>query len=103
MKMKYRTRFGKEYDLSKWSPEHMELVRKAYWHYSNNMDYEEFVSFILGSQSPVLNVKKNGPIPAETPLYDVVTDLEFRLGVKQEHYEKDWEGETDPEWLATKE
>jgi hypothetical protein len=96
--MIYRDRFGQEYDLSTWPKEHLEFLRRAYWHYANNMRYEEFAVFILGSGSPVLDAKKNGPIPTRTPLYEVATDLEFRLGVKQGQYSKDWEGEVDPEW-----
>lgn len=94
----YRTRFGQEYDLAAWPKEHLEFLRKAYWKYATNVPYEEFTAFILGPQSPVLDPKRNGPAPTRTPLYEVATDLEFRLGVKQGHYEKDWEGEVDPEW-----
>lgn len=96
--MIYRTCDGAEYDLATWPREHVEFVRRAYWHYINGMKYEDFVTFILGPESPVLNPKANGPKPTRTPLYDVVTDLEGRLGVKQGLMLKDWEGEVDPEW-----
>jgi len=96
--MIYRTRFGKEYDLSKWPKEHVAFLRRAYWEYANNMDYERFAAFILGAGSPVLSKKHNGPVPVDTPLYDVATDLEFRLGVKRGHYTKDWDGPVDPVW-----
>jgi len=94
--VRYRTRKGKEYDLTAWPKDHQELVRKAYWWYTNGMPYEEFVRRILGPDSPVLNLRKNGPVPVDTPLYDVATDLQFRLGVKQGHFLKDWEGDIDP-------
>lgn len=94
----YRTCDGIEYDLSRWPAVHREFLRRAYWHYVNGMPYEEFVAFILGAGSPVLDPKLNGPVPTRTPLYAVVTDLQGRLGVKQGKMLKDWEGEVDPEW-----
>ncbi len=96
--MKYKTRFGVEYDLSRWPKEHREFVQRAYWHYTMGMDYDDFIPFILGVNSPVMNRKKNGPAPTRTPLYEVATDLQFRLAVKQGRLEKDWEGEVDPKW-----
>ncbi len=94
----YRTITGKQYNLDTWPEEHLQFLRRAYWHYLHGMKYEDFVAFILGPQSPVLNVNKNGPKPTRTPLYDVVTDLQGRLGVKQGLLIKDWVGEVDPEW-----
>ncbi len=94
----YRTTEGREYDLQAMPSEHGEFLRKTYWHYCAGMDYEEFVAFILGPNSPVLDPKKNGPMPTRTPLYEVVTDLQGRLGVKQGLMTQDWEGEVDPIW-----
>lgn len=96
--MIYKTRYGDEYDLSIWPAEHREFIRKAYWRYWQNPPYTEFTTYILGANSPVLNAKTNGPVPTRTPLYEVATDLEFRLAVKQGICTKDWEGEVDPEW-----
>lgn len=97
--MKYQTRFGKTYNLANWPKEHLEFFKKAVWNYWNGLPYEDFISLILGSNSPVLNRKINGPEPTETPLYDVLTDLQFRLGTKQGLFEKDWEGEIDPDGI----
>ena len=58
----------------------------------------DFVSMIFGASSPVLKVSSNGPEPTKTPLYEAVTDLQFRLGVKQGHFNKDWEGDIEPVW-----
>lgn len=96
--MIYTTRYGDSYDLSTWPAEHLAFARRVYWMYWQNPKYEHYANFILGTQSPVLNRKSNGPKPTRTPLYEVVTDMEFRLAVKQGVCEKDWEGEVDPEW-----
>lgn len=96
--MIYRTRFGDEYNVARWPKEHRQFLQQAYWWYVQDTPYEEFTQRILGPDSPVLNRKKNGPVPTRTPLYEVVTDLEFRLGVKQGHFLKDWDGPVDPEW-----
>ena len=94
----YTTTGGQEFDLELMPKEHQNFLQRAYWFYCTNMQYEDFVVFILGPNSPVLNPKTNGPIPTRTPLYEVVTDLQGRLGVKQGVMTKDWEGEIDPIW-----
>jgi hypothetical protein len=96
--MIYITRYGDQYDLSTWPKSHLAFVQRAHWLYWQHPPYEEFVTFILGPSSPVLNRKLNGPNPTRTPLYEVATDLEFRLAVKQGVCEKDWEGDLDPSW-----
>jgi len=50
----------------------------------------------LGANSPALNTKTNGLVLTRTPVYEVATNLEFRLVVKQGICTKDWEG--DLEW-----
>ena len=97
----YKTASGNEYDLAQMSREHKIFLKRAYWHYCTNMAYEDFIFFILGPNSPVLNLKKNGPKPTNTPLYDITTDLQGRLGVKQGLLSKDWEGDIDPLWPLT--
>lgn len=94
----YKTTDGQEFDLGLMPKEHRDFLTRAYWHYCTGMQYEEFVAFILGPNSPVLDPKKNGPVPTRTPLYEVVTDLQGRLGVKQGLMTQDWEGEVDPIW-----
>lgn len=94
--MIYTTRYGDTYDLATWSKAHMAFLKRAYWLYWQNPRYEEFIIFILGCQSPVLSMKLNGPKPTRSPLYEVTTDLEFRLAVKQGECLKDWEGDIDP-------
>ena len=41
----------------------------------NGMSYTDFIQFILGPDSPVL--KQKVARPTKTPLYKVVTDLQF--------------------------
>lgn len=94
----YRHRNGQTYDLTDWPKKHLDLLRKAYWHYCTNTPYEKFIVVILGPDSPVLDKKENGPVPVDTPLYAVATDLQFRLAVKQGHLLKDWDGPIDPDW-----
>ena len=94
----YKMMDGREIDLSSWLKEHIQFIRRAWWWYCNNLPFEEFTVKILGPDSPVLDARKNGPTPTRTPLYDVATDLQFRLGTKQGHFKKDWDGEVDPEW-----
>lgn len=96
--MVYTTRYGDQYDLSAWPAEHLAFIRRAHWVYWQNPRYEDYSAFILGVSSPVLSRKSNGPIPTRTPLYEVATDLEFRLAVKQGVCQKDWEGDVDPSW-----
>jgi hypothetical protein len=96
--MIYKTRYGDTYDLSMWPTEHVAFVRKAYWEYWQNPKYEDYVTFLLGVNSPVLKRSRERPRPVNTPLYEVATDLQFRLAVKQGVCEKDWEGEVDPVW-----
>jgi len=98
----YRTRFGDTYHMDEWPAEHVRWIEKAYLWYCHNIDYEHFVQRILGPSSPVLDKRRNGPQPTRTPLYEVATDLQFRLGVKQGLFEKDWEGEVDPVWPELK-
>lgn len=98
MALVYTTTDGQEYDLGLISKDHRDFLARAYWHYCNGMDYEVFVAFILGPNSPVLDPKRNGPTPTRTPLYEVATDLQGRLGVKQGLMTQDWEGEVDPIW-----
>lgn len=45
-----------------------------------------------------MSLKGNGPEPLESPLYEVVTDMQMRLAVKQGVAIKDWDGEIDPVW-----
>jgi hypothetical protein len=94
----YQTTDGKKYVLGTMPRKHQDFLRRVYWHYCANTPYEQFVVFILGPQSPVLKPKENGPTPTRTPLYEVVTDLQGRLGVKQGLMAKDWEGDIDPLW-----
>jgi hypothetical protein len=94
----YRTRFGKELDISTWPKGHRTFLRKVYIWYLRDITYTDFVSMIFGVTSPVLKVSSNGPEPTKTPLYETVTDLQFRLGVKQGHFSKDWEGDVEPVW-----
>jgi hypothetical protein len=94
----YQTTDGQEHNIGEMPSEHKEFLRRAYWHYCTDIQYEEFVVFILGPNSPVLDPKKNGPVPTRTALYEVATDLQGRLGVKQGVMAQDWEGEIDPLW-----
>lgn len=94
----YRHRYGQEYDLTDWPKDHLDLLRQAYWHYCHNMPYSEFIPLILGPGSPVLDRKRNGPEPVDSPLYAVATDLQFRLAVKQGVVLQDWDGPIDPVW-----
>lgn len=96
--MIYETRFGDVYNLSDWPKGHREFIEQAYRLYLSDTPYIDFVKRILGPQSPVLDRRSNGPTPTRTPLYEVATDLEFRLGTKQGHFLKDWDGPIDPEW-----
>lgn len=96
--MRYRARFGDEYDLENWPAEHIRWLREAIRWYEQNMPYEQFTQRILGPASPVLDRRRNGPMPTRSPLYAVATDLQFRLGVKQGFFAKDWDGEVDPQW-----
>ena len=98
--MNYRTRFGDEYELAEWPREHIDFLRRVYGLYLLNVPYEVFTKRILGPESPVLDRKRNGPVPTRTPLYEVATDLEFRLGTKQGRFQKDWDGPIDPDWPA---
>jgi hypothetical protein len=94
--LKYKTRYGDEYDITTWPMEHRTFILNAMQRYWQNPPYTEYVKYNLGTKSPVLNVSLNGPIPARTPLYDIITDLELRLAVKQGECEKDWDGDIDP-------
>lgn len=94
----YRTRFGVTYRLDEWPEDHVKWIQQAHLWYSHGMPYEQFVQRILGPSSPVLDKRRNGPKPTRTPLYEVATDLQFRLGVRQGLFQQDWEGEVDPEW-----
>lgn len=96
----YMTRFGERLDMSDWPAEHVQWLRQMYQLYFMQPPYEDFVQRLLGPNSPVLNKRKNGPVPTRTPLYEAATDLQFRLGVRQGLFKKDWDGEVDPTWLA---
>jgi hypothetical protein len=58
---------GQAFDLGLMPREHRDFLTRAYWHYCMGMQYEEFVAFTLGPNSPVLDPKKNGPVPLEQP------------------------------------
>jgi len=94
----YRNRFGQEFDMSTWSQEHLDFAKKMYWWYFQGENFQQFTHRIFGKGSPVFNKKSNGPEPTETSLYEVVTDMQLRLAVKQGEALKDWEGEIDPTW-----
>ena len=95
--MEYKTITGKVHDLSTWPQEHRQFIRRAYWWYQTDTAYEDFVKRILGSGSPVLDRKENGPEPTKTPFYEVAVDLQARLGVKQGKMTKDWDGPLEPD------
>ena len=93
----YETCDGDKYDLSELPEEHIDFLRRAYLYYLNDMNYTEFVGFILGPNSPVSGFHRT-----ENPVvYEVLADLQSRLGVKQECFAKDWEGDIDPMWPLT--
>ncbi len=96
--MIYTTRNGKKIDTRNWPEGHKKFLRKAYVWYYQDVKYIDFVNMIFGASSPVLKLSSNGPEPTKTTLYEAVTDLQFRLGVKQGHFSKDWEGDVEPIW-----
>ncbi len=93
----YKTRIGIKYDLTEWSQSHVDFLRRAYLHYLNDMKYIDFAALIFERDSPLHGITN----PTKVPLFRVLTDLKYRLGVKQNYYTKDWEGDIDPEWPLT--
>lgn len=97
----YATTEGREYDLEQLPDGDRAYVQQALRWYQQGMLFTEFLSRILGKGSPVWQRRRGYRSPVDTPLYDILTDLEGRLAVKQGHLAKDWEGAVDPEGLAS--
>ncbi len=94
---RYTTTEGKTYELRNLPLAQRRFVRQAVEWYRAGISFPEFTQRILGERSPVLKSARPGE-PTERPIYDIVTDLQARLGVKQGLLAKDWEGEVDPSW-----
>jgi hypothetical protein len=95
----YATHKGERYDLATLPTEHVDFVRQTAKWYRQDAPSLEFTRVVLSTQSPVL--KQCGAMLAtKTPIYDIATDVQLRLGVKQRAQAKDRGGEVGPKWQA---
>lgn len=95
---RYKTIDGKTYELRSLPLAHRRFLRQVLEWYQAGVPFAEFTQRIFGGRSPVLKGARPGEDPTERPIYDIVTDLQARLGVKQGLLAKDWDGEVDPSW-----
>ena len=76
---------GRVLDLTRLTPAERAYLQEAYAAYRRGMAWEAFSRFAVGPQHPLLRATAGRVTPAvwAHPLYQAVSDLEYRLGITQ--------------------